>query len=130
MPTRFAATKWPSSWTNTSTPRTKANEISVVITDIIRPLILLRAPRRAHAPAPTDRASRAMRVHRALDHLGDRRKGQPPLEKTRHRDFVRGVQHDGQAALRPERPIRQAQARERVRVGRGELERAGRREIE
>ena len=46
-------------------------------------------------------------------------KRQPSLEELRHRDFVGGVQHDRQAALRLERAIGQAQARETRRVSGG-----------
>ncbi len=75
---------------------------------------------------PTGRCAR----HRPLDHVRDRREAEPPLEKPRDRHFVRRVQHHRQAALRLERAIREPQARERVRVGRVEIEPPRPREIE
>src|SRR3989442_3549582 len=139
MPTRLAARKCPSSCTNTSTPSTNGNERIVInrrTSDLqfypsrqlertlARPLIdctdLLE---RCHL-------DRRMHIHCSLDDLRNRREADPSLEKTRDRDFVGRVQHHGQAALRLERAIREAQAWKCVDVGRGELEPSGVSEIQ
>ena len=78
----------------------------------LRPSILPRARRPAHARAPTrpprgprpasSTSAGPMRVHRPLD---DARQSpvnaEPAVEEPRHGDLVRRVQHDRQAAARP-----------------------------
>src|SRR4249919_2901654 len=123
MPTRFAARKWPSSCTNTSTPSTNRNEITVVTTGASSGFQLYPAgcfPRKlpgplVHGAHGGDRGhlGRRVRIHGALDDLGDRRKAQAPLEKPRHGHLVGGVEHDGQAPVGIERTVRQTQAGKR-----------------
>ena len=79
MPTRLAARKWPSSWTNTSTPSTNTNARSV--DHATEPQTFNSTPRadllRILAGPLVDSANRAkrrhlgraMRVHRPLDDL-------------------------------------------------------------
>src|SRR5215467_7804922 len=103
MPTRFAARKWPSSWTNTRTPSTNAND-RIVITSGSSDLQFYPA-RLVHGTAArpfVDLADlsqrrhrrRAMRLHHALDDARNRGKPDPAVEKPRHGDFVRRVEHD------------------------------------
>src|ERR1700681_3800785 len=103
MPTRFAARKWPSSCTKTSTPRTNANARIVVkptssdlqfysASDLLR----TSAGPSVHGPHRGEgrHLSRLMRVHGALDDLGNRHEPDPSLEKEGNRDLVGRVQHD------------------------------------
>src|SRR2546427_3005431 len=139
MPTRLAARKCPSSCTNTSTPSTNAND-RIVINRRTSDLQFYPARQLERTLARplidcTDllescHLDRRMRIHRLLDDLRNRREADPSLQKTRDRDFVGRVQHHGQAALRLERAIREAQARKRVHVGGGELEPSGVSEIQ
>src|SRR6202158_1411623 len=106
MPTRLAARKWPSSCTNTSTPSTNANDKSVCTCGtsdlqfyppsdfqriLARPAIDgMHLDQRRHF-------GHLMGLHRALDDVRDRGESEPPLQKSRDGDLVRGVEHDGQA---------------------------------
>src|SRR5579862_1725175 len=89
MPTRLAARKWPSSCTNTSTPRTKANDKIVMITGtsdlqfypagdiqriVARPLVgRADIGQGGHRPG-------VVGIHRALDDLWDRGEPDAPVE--------------------------------------------------
>src|SRR6266542_4495782 len=139
IPIRLAARKWPSSCTNTRTPKTKANDKSVVKTQpsdfqlypaceiprkIARPLIDF--PDRLQ----TLHLNRRMRIHRRLDNLRNAWKGYLAIEKPGNGDLVCGVQDDRQATFGSKRPVRQPQAGKPLVIGQLELEPAGACKIE
>src|SRR2546426_8025895 len=131
MPTRFTARKCPSSWTNTRTPRTKANDKTVIKpgpSDLqfyparhLERILTRPVVHRAHL-RQRGHLRRPMRVHGPFDDDRNRGEADASVEEPRDRHLIRGVQHDRQAALRLERAVRQAQARKRLRVRRIELE--------
>src|SRR2546428_243458 len=120
MPTRFAARKCPSSWTNTRTPRTNANDKTVIkpgpsdlqfyparhLERILTRPVVHRADLRQ-----SGHLRGTMRVHGPFDDDRNRREADAAVEEPRDRHFIRRVQHDRQAALRLEGSVRQAQAR-------------------
>src|SRR5438094_5658058 len=139
MPTRFAARKCPSSWTNTRTPSTNANDKTVIKAGpsdfqfyparhleriLARPVV-----HRAHL-CQSGHLRRTMRVHGPFDDDRNRRETDAAVEEPRDRHFIRRVQHDWQAALRLERAIRQTQTGKGLRVRRTELEPARARQIQ
>src|SRR4051794_40987319 len=131
MPTRLAARKWPSSWTNTSTPRTNANDRSVIKTAALC-LQFYRACDFVGLGAcpPVDRPnlcqrihlSRAVRIHAGANDLRNCGKRQPSLEKARDRNLVGRVEHDRQTPFLFERPVCQAKCREHRGIRHLELE--------
>src|SRR5260221_5365096 len=139
MPTRLAARKWPSSCTNTSTPSTNANDRSVCTcetsdlqfyppSDFLRILACpaidgMYLDQRRHF-------GHLMGFHGALDDVRDRGESEPALQKSRHGDLVRGVEHDGQTPRGRQSPVRQPQTGKRVGVRHAELEPSGPGEIE
>src|SRR3974390_385913 len=128
MPTYFAARKWPSSCTNTSTPSTNANDRSVTnaLSSLSSDLqfypaddgLRLLAGPSVHASHFCNgaRLDRRVQFQRAFDDVRDRRERDAPFEEPRDRDFVGRVEHDRQAALRLQSPVRQRQTRKRRRV--------------
>src|ERR1019366_10006351 len=132
MPTRLAARKCPSSCTKTSTPSTNANDTTVITvfktesSDLqfypARHLASIVARPCVHRAYFGQRRhlGRDVRVHRALDHQGDRGETEVPVEKARDRYFVRPVEHDRQAPFGVERAICEPQARKGVGVRRVE----------
>src|SRR5262245_12365089 len=139
MPTRLAARKWPSSWTNTSTPSTKANDKSVVkprtshlqlyparhfTRETARPFV-----NGTHLLQSAD-LGRIVSVERRFDNVRNRGKRDLPIEEPRHRDLVGRVQDDRPAALGLERAIGQTKAGKGVDVGRRKVEPPGVCEVE
>src|SRR5206468_11147426 len=134
MPTRFAARKWPSSCTNTSTPRTKANARRVVnpgtsdfqfyrARDLLR-IIARPAIERAYLVEPAH-LCRLVRIHRGFDDSWNRREANPPFQESFHGDLVRGIQHNREAALGRKRTVRQAETLKCIGVWRVKLEMSG-----
>src|SRR5260221_3675857 len=131
MPTRFAARKWPSSCTKTSTPRTIRNARTVV-TRLASDFQLYpaRGLQRILAGPLVHRANggerrhlcRNVGVHGLFDDLCNGEKTNAPLEKMRHGHFIRGVEHDRETPVGVERAIRQAQTRKRGCVRHLEIE--------
>src|ERR1700687_5740498 len=131
MPTRLAARKWPSSCTNTSTPSTNANDNSVCTCEtsalqFYPPGDFLRVLARPEIDGmhldQRRHFGHLMGLHRALDDVRDRGESEPPLQKSRDGDLVRGVEHDGQAPRGREGSIREPQAGKRVGGRQAELE--------
>src|SRR5260221_8403338 len=139
MPTRLAARKWPSSCTNTSTPRTNANERIVVNPESSdfqfypsgRLLGILASPA-IDRPDRRQRPDlfRPVRVERQCNDVRNRGEADATLEEPRHRHLVGGVQHDRQAAFGVHRAVGQSQARERVGIRHIEVETPRARQIE
>src|SRR5260370_11508670 len=109
MPTRLAARKCPSSWTNTRTPSTNANDKTV-----IKPLTsdlqfypasylesMLAGPHvhGAHFGECRHRR-RPVSVHRALDDMRDRCETKAAFQKPGDRHLVSRDQHDRRASRR------------------------------
>ena len=99
------------------------------------PRAIARACSRAHrstartSPASPPRPARCASIV-SLDDLGIAGNDRRPVEKQRDRDFVGGVQHDRQAALRSSARYARPRHGKRVGIGRFELEPSGAREIE
>src|SRR5437773_865310 len=157
MPTRFAARKWPSSWTNTSTPSTNANESGICSHCGSRSSSAIAKAEGVTNAATSDlqfyRARdleriltgplvnlahgckrrhlfRPMRRHRGFDDVRNRHEAEASVEKARDGNLVRGIQHDGQTARGLERAIRESKTRERFAIGHFEVEASRAREIE
>src|SRR5438093_6308569 len=131
MPTRFAARKCPSSWTNTRTPRTNANDKTVIKpgpSDLqfyparhLERILTRPVVHRAHL-RQSGHFRRPMRAPGPFDDDRDRGEADASVEEPRDRHFIRRVPLDRQAARRRERAVRPAPARKRLRVRRIELE--------
>ena len=142
-PTRRAIRKWPSSWTKISTPRTNRKARSVVtIAPVSKTLSARRSRGRGEVVRPAvnrpdvaeardaRRAVPLEGVHGQPDDVRNAGKAEPPGEERRHRDLVRGVQHDREALGPAQRPEREPEAREAFGIRVLELETPCPRQVE
>src|ERR687884_643695 len=126
MPTARATKKWPASWIRIRKPRPR-----------IAIKVLTRAPS-TRALQAGDAARGGVRLlqlvevargravgggERLLDDLGDPEERQPPVEEGGHGDLVRRVVRARIGAAAPAGLAREREERERLQIGRRELER-------
>src|SRR6476469_7049084 len=129
MPAHLAATKWPASWTKTSTPSTTIRDTSVS-TKTSRPPHMVTG----RTPGPlvglahdrqTGGGAGPMILEDTLDDLADPSKGYLAGEERGDGDLVGGVEHGRRHPARPARRDAGGERPEDVGPHRLERERAG-----